>query len=66
MANKMANPAKIVAAVIGIVGLFYAALPHSIHVSSGFGFGLTHPIHIAIGVVLIIIAIVVFMAAGKS
>lgn len=61
----MANIAKIAAVIIGIIGLFYAALPHSIHTSSGFGFGLSHAMHIAIGIVLVIVAIVVFMVGSK-
>ena len=62
----MPNIKYIIAGIVGLLGLFYAALPHSIHISSGIGFGLSHTIHIAIGVVLIIVAIVVYMAAKKS
>ena len=56
----------IIAGILALVGLFYAALPHSVHISSGIGFGLSHTVHIVIGVVLIIAAIAVFMAARKS
>ena len=57
----MANVAKVIAGIVGLLGLFYAVLPHSVHISSGIGFGLSHTVHIAIGVVLIIVAIIVFV-----
>ena len=62
----MPNTKYIIAVIIGLLGLFYAALPHSIHTSSGIGFGLSHTVHIALGVVLIIVAIAVFVAGKKS
>ncbi len=57
----MANVAKVIAGIVGLLGLFYAVLPHSVHVNSGFGFGLSHTVHIAIGVISIIVAIIVFV-----
>ena len=57
----MANVAKVIAGIVGLLGLFYAVLPHSVHISSGLGFGLGHTVHIAIGVILIIVAIIVFV-----
>ena len=59
--NKMANTAKIAAIIAGIIGFFYAVLPHSIHVGSSLDFGLTHTVHITIGIVLIVIAIIAFV-----
>jgi hypothetical protein len=43
-------------AVIGI-GLFYKSAPHEIHISSGTGFGLVHPAHIMLGMILIAISV---------
>ena len=57
----MANVAKVIAGIVGLLGLFYAVLPHSVHISSGLGFGLGHTVHIAIGVISIIVAIIVFV-----
>lgn len=46
--------------VLAILGLFYAAVPHAVHVSSGLTFGLDHSIHIALGVVLLVAAGLVY------
>jgi hypothetical protein len=47
----------IAGAVIGI-GLFYKSAPHEIHIASGIGFGLVHPAHILLGMILIAISVV--------
>jgi hypothetical protein len=44
-------------AVIGI-GLFYKSAPHEIHIASGTGFGLVHPAHIMLGMILMAISVV--------
>ena len=56
----------VIAAVVGLLGLFYAVMPHSVHINSGIGFGLPHTAHLLMGVVLIIVAIVIFVMARKS
>ena len=56
----------IIAAIVGLLGLFYAVMPHSVHINSGIGFGLPHTAHLLIGVVLVIVAIVIFVMARKS
>jgi hypothetical protein len=43
-------------AVIGI-GLFYKSAPHEIHIASGIGFGLVHPAHIMLGMILIALSV---------
>ena len=43
-------------AIIGI-GLFYKSAPHEIHIASGTGFGLIHPAHIMLGMILISISV---------
>lgn len=43
-------------AVIGI-GLFYKSAPHEIHMASGTGFGLVHPAHIMLGMIMIAISV---------
>ena len=55
----------IIAIILILVGAFYALLPHSIHISSGFGFELSHNYHIMIGVVLLIIGIVLTLIKKK-
>jgi hypothetical protein len=45
--------------IVLLVGLFYAVLPHTTHVSSGIDFGLDHTSHIVLGVILIIVGIVI-------
>ncbi len=56
----------IIAGFLGLLGLFYVVMPHSIHISSGIGLGLPHAVHLAIGVALIITAIIIFIAAKRS
>jgi hypothetical protein len=46
----------VVGAVIGI-GLFYKSAPHEIHIASGTGFGLIHPAHIMLGMILIALSV---------
>lgn len=41
--------------IIGI-GLFYKSAVHEIHIASGLGLGLPHPLHIGIGSILITIS----------
>jgi hypothetical protein len=55
VAAKAGLPMKyllIAGAIIGI-GLFYKSAPHEIHIASGIGFGLVHPAHIMLGMILI-------------
>ncbi len=40
--------------VLVLLGLFYALAPHTVHVSSGLGFGLDHTVHVVVGLVLLI------------
>ncbi len=47
---------KVIAGVLIVIGLFYVAVPHDIHISSGLGFEWTHTMHIMFGLVLFIIA----------
>ena len=56
----MAGIKMIITVILALVGLFYLATPHEIHVSSGLGFGLEHPVHMLIGVVLLVIAFLMF------
>lgn len=56
----------VIVAVVGLLGLFYAVMPHSVHINSGIGFGLPHTAHLLMGVVLIIAAIAIFVMAKKS
>jgi hypothetical protein len=43
-------------AIIGI-GLFYKSAPHEIHIASGIGFGLVHPAHTMLGMILIALSL---------
>jgi hypothetical protein len=47
----------IAGAVIGI-GLFYKSAPHEIHIATGIGFGLVHPAHILLGMILVAVSVV--------
>jgi len=52
----MADSRMIGGVILGIIGLFYAILPHSMHTGSGLGFGLSHTVHVVLGVILIVVA----------
>ncbi len=60
------NAMKIVSLVVILLGLFYAIAPHNVHVSSGLGLGLEHTMHIAIGVILVVIGLVVWWKGKKA
>lgn len=60
------NVKMILGAIIAITGLFYAAAPHGIHVSSGIGFGAEHIVHMGLGVVLIIVGAVLAYTSKKN
>ncbi|MDP3026222.1 MAG: hypothetical protein Q8N63_00830 [Nanoarchaeota archaeon] len=60
---------KIVNLIIGIIllliGAFYALLSHTTHISSGLDFGLTHNVHIIIGIIALIIGVIVLLIGRK-
>ncbi|MBS3113752.1 hypothetical protein J4448_01500 [Candidatus Woesearchaeota archaeon] len=62
--------AKTVNLVIGIIvlliGVFYALMPHSVHVASGIGFGLSHGVHVVLGLILLIVGIVILLLGRKK
>ncbi len=55
----------IVSVILLIAGVFYALLPHSMHISSGLDFGLSHNYHIVIGVILLILGILLILIKKK-
>ena len=52
------NTKLIIGIIIFVVGIFYAAVPHDIHVSSAVGFGLEHTTHVLLGLILLVIGII--------
>jgi len=52
------NTKLIIGIIIFIIGIFYAAVPHGIHVSSGMDFGLEHTTHVLLGLILLVIGII--------
>jgi len=52
---------KAIAVVVLIIGLYYALVPHTIHVRYELDFGLPHSYHVIGGIILSIIAIVILM-----
>ena len=51
--------------ILLLVGLFYALAPHTLHVSTGLGFGLDHMMHQVIGVILIVVGLVILWKGRK-
>lgn len=56
---------KIASILLILIGLFYAAAPHNIHVSTGLGLGLEHTMHIALGVILLLAGVAVWWKGKK-
>ena len=55
--------------VIGIIllllGIFYVAAPHTMHVSTGLGFDMEHSMHQILGVILLVVGIVLLWKKRK-
>ena len=51
--------------ILLIIGAFYALLPHTVHMSSGIGFGLSHTIQVIIGVIALVIGVLVLIIGRK-
>ena len=55
--------------VIGIIllllGIFYVAAPHTMHVSTGLDFGFDHTMHQILGVILLVVGIVLLWKKRK-
>lgn len=53
-------------AITALFGIFYAFLPHSIHISTELGFGLSHNAHRAIGVLFFALTVGIFYLGLKN
>ncbi len=53
--QKSITPDMAIAVILAVVGAYYLLAPHTLHVSSGLGFGLEHATHVILGVVLIVL-----------
>lgn len=51
--------------ILLIIGAFYAFIPHSMHIASGIGFGLSHTVHVIIGVIALVIGVLVLIIRRK-
>lgn len=51
--------------ILLVIGAFYALLPHTTHIASGIGFGLSHTVHVTIGIIALIIGVLV-LAIGRK
>ena len=63
MAGKKGNLARlIVGLILLLLGLFYALLPHNIHMSYGLdwiiGLNFSHTIHVILGLILLVAGII--------
>ena len=57
---------KWIAGILAAIGVFYALMPHSTHVSTGLGFGLTHDMHAIIGIALVLVGAIVYFTMGRK
>ncbi len=55
----------IIGIILLLIGAFYAFIPHTTHISSGIGFGLTHTTHVIVGIIALIIGAVVLLIGRK-
>ena len=51
--------------ILLIIGAFYALMPHTVHISSGIDFGLSHGVHVVIGIILLVIGVIVLIMRRK-
>ncbi|MBI2085016.1 MAG: hypothetical protein HYT71_00720 [Candidatus Aenigmarchaeota archaeon] len=51
--QKLSTSGMVAIAILVILGAFYALAPHDLHISSGFGYGLEHTIHLVLGFILL-------------
>ena len=51
--------------ILLVIGAFYALLSHTIHISSGLDFGLSHGTHLIIGIVALIIGVIVLIMGKR-
>lgn len=56
----------IIGIILLLIGGFYTLMPHTVHLSTGLAFGLTHTTHIIIGVIALIIGIIVLLMSKKK
>lgn len=59
--RKIVKSGSIIGIILLLIGAFYALVPHSVHISSGIGFGLSHGVHVVLGIVFIVIGIIVLL-----
>ena len=59
MVELTKNQATVIKWIFGIVGAYYLFFPHSTHIANNLDFGLTHGVHMLIGVILIVSAILI-------
>ena len=55
----------IIGILLLIIGAFYSLLPHTIHISSGLDFGLSHGTHLIIGIVILIVGVIILIVGKK-
>ena len=63
--RRMKEGKLILGIILLIIGAFYALIPHSVHIASGIGFGLSHLYHVIIGIVLLVIGLLVLLMGRK-
>ena len=64
--ETMGKAAMVVGVILILLGLFYAVAPHSIHTSSGLGFGWEHTMHMILGGILIVVGLVLAVMGRKK
>ena len=61
----MGKGVMIVGVILLLLGIFYVAAPHSVHVSTGLGFSMEHSTHQILGVILLVVGIVAIWKGRK-
>ncbi|MFA4819949.1 MAG: hypothetical protein WC613_03235 [Candidatus Aenigmatarchaeota archaeon] len=61
----MSKVVMIVGIILLLLGIFYVAAPHSMHVSTGLGFSMEHSTHQILGVILFVVGIVILWKGRK-
>ena len=61
----MGKAAMVLGIILLLIGLFYVLAPHTLHVSTGLGFGLEHTMHQILGVVLVVVGVIILWKGRK-
>ena len=61
----MGKAVMVIGIILLVLGIFYVAAPHTMHVSTGLDFNIEHSMHQILGVILLVVGIVLLWKGRK-